>query len=203
MNQIHSRIKQLPFSNLFKAASFLFVVLSLVFLQSNRLSGLDKNLTTTENTWINTAVTFPNNQTATILNLTETQLETAVPTGTNSGNVYVSTDNGSSNNVSFELGSSFVPDASGEAETWQSTFSGTIASDTTWNSDLLLTGDVTVPAGVTLTINGGTTIFGSSVGDDQASGQWADKTELIVFGTLLVNGTETEPVYFTSASANK
>jgi len=145
-----------------------------------------------------TAVTFPNNKAASILHLTETQIDTAVPEGTTSGKVSLTTDTGTSNSVTFELGSNFIPNESGEAATWQSTFSGVIATDTTWNTNLLLTGDVTVPDGVTLTIDEGTTIFAAANSDDQSSGKWTDKTELIVFGTLLVNGSESAPVYFTS-----
>ena len=187
----------------FRFALFSIALVTIIFLQSYSLQGLNPTQDGNRPSWSNTAVTFPNNTSAQILNLAETQIDTAVPAGAINGNVFVTTDTGTSNNVSFELGSSFIPDATGEAETWQSTFSGTIATDTTWNTDLLLTGDVTVPAGVTLTIEAGTTIFGSSTGDDQANGRWTDKTELIVFGTLLVNGTEAEPVYFTSDAATK
>ncbi|MCB8928566.1 MAG: right-handed parallel beta-helix repeat-containing protein [Ardenticatenaceae bacterium] len=184
-------------------ALFSILILCAVFLHSRSLFGLNQSRNASQSNGWQTAVTFPNNKTASILHLAETQIDTAVPEGTTSGNVSVTTDTGTSNSVSFELGSNFIPDEAGEAESWQSTFSGTITTDTVWSTDLLLTGDVTVPAGVTLTINGGTTIFAAANSDDQGSGKWADKTELIVFGTLLVNGNDNAPVYFTSNAATK
>ena len=203
MSQFHDRVTGRSPWKFIQFALFTIIIVSAVFLHSRRLLGQNQPLNVSQTNGWHTAVTFPNNKTATIYQLTETEIETAVPDGTASGNVSVTTNTGTSNSVSFELGSSFIPDEAGEASTWQSTFSGVIATNTTWNTDLLLTGDVTVPAGVTLTIDSGTTIFAVANSDDQSSGKWADKTELIVFGTLLVNGNDSAPVYFTSNSSSK
>lgn len=203
MSQVHRRASKGSVWNFFGVASFIVVIVCAIFLHSRSLLGLNDNLNAGKVDGWNTAVTFPNNKTASILHLAETQIDTAVPNDTVSGNVFVNTATGTSNSVTFELGSSFIPTATDEANAWQTTFSGVIGANTTWNTDLLLTGDVIVPAGVTLTIDGGTTIFASANSDDQSSGKWIDKTELIVFGTLLVNGSESAPVYFTSNAATK
>lgn len=203
MSQFHDRATGRSTWKFIKFALFTMIIISAVFLHSRDLLGLNQTLNVSQSSGWNTAVTFPNNKIASILYLAETQIDTAVPNGTTNGNIFVTTDTGTSNSVAFELGSYLVPTDAGEADTWQSTFSGIIATDTTWNTDLLLTGDVTVPAGVTLTIDGGTTIFAAANSDDQGSGKWIDRTELIVFGTLLVNGSGGAPVYFTSNAATK
>ena len=149
------------------------------------------------------SVYFADNLLAVNINGTETEITAVVPNGTVDGDVYVTGDSGNSNPVDFVIGSSFVPDATGEATTWATTFSGAITSNTTWNSDILLTGDVTVNAGVTLTITPGVTVFFAAGSDDTASGLWTDKTELNVYGTLHAVGTETSPVYFTSNATTK
>lgn len=66
---------------------------------------------------------------------------------------------------------------------------------TTWTGTIVITGDVTVPAGNVLTISSGTSVLfswndqgGDSIGD------WG----ISVLGTLLVNGTQEKPVIFTS-----
>jgi len=67
--------------------------------------------------------------------------------------------------------------------------SGHITSDTTWtaaNSPYVLTGDVTVDPGVTLTIEAGVVVQGNS------------GTELQVQGRLIAIGTATQPITFTS-----
>jgi hypothetical protein len=69
--------------------------------------------------------------------------------------------------------------------------SGPVFEDVTWspeNGVYVLENIVTIPEGVTLTINPGTIIKGRHGGAGK----------LDVFGTLLVNGTEELPVYFTS-----
>ncbi|MEK6775685.1 MAG: right-handed parallel beta-helix repeat-containing protein, partial [bacterium] len=78
------------------------------------------------------------------------------------------------------------------------TTSGTMTSDETWSGAVSLTGDVTVPAGVTLTLNAGTTIAFPALTDDQNGGANTSRSELIVNGSLIINGTETSPVAFTS-----
>ena len=203
MSQIHSRAAKGSVWKFFRFALFTVIILFAVFLHSRSLLGLNRTLNVSKTNGWNTAVTFPNNKPASILQLAETQIDTAVPDGAVSGSVFVTTDTGTSNSAAFELGSNFIPTAANEADAWQTTFSGVIGTDTTWNTDLLLTGDVVVPAGITLTIDGGTTIFAASNSDVKNGGQWTDKTGLIIFGTLLVNGSETAPVYFTSNAATK
>ncbi|MAU00893.1 MAG: hypothetical protein CL608_27425 [Anaerolineaceae bacterium] len=204
MDRVHQRASKGSVWNFLGVALFVFVTVACaIFLHSRSLLGLNENLNAGKVAGWNTAVTFPNNITASILQLAEMQIDTAVPDSAIGGNVFVTSETGTSNSVAFELGSNFIPTAADEADAWQATFSGAIATDTTWNTDLLLTGDVTVPAGVTLTIDAGTTIFASSNSDDQTGGEWIDKTELIVFGTLLVSGSEAAPVYFTSNAVNK
>lgn len=69
--------------------------------------------------------------------------------------------------------------------------SGTIAADTTWdaaNGPYVLTGGVTIPSGVTLTLSPGTVVKGQQYG-------W-----LLVDGTLNANGTASQPIVFTSLS---
>jgi hypothetical protein len=204
MKQIQSQFTARPNRATWKLARLILLVATLlvttfVSATSTFGQGLEGRVEPASST----AVIFPTNRKAQITLLNQTELTAKVPSRTTSGDVYVSTQTGTSNNVPFELGSSFVPSETGEASTWDSTFSGVLGSNTVWNSNLLLTGDVTVPAGVTLTIDSGTTIFVSSDNDDQNGGLWSDKTELIVFGTLLVNGSETAPVYFTSDAAEK
>lgn len=183
----------------------LFVTLMLItfFAQATSIFGQNLADRVPPANKTNTAVIFPVNQKARITLLTQTELNATVPGRAVSGDVFVSAQTGTSNIVPFQIGSSSVPTEAGEADTWDSTFSGIISADTVWDTNLLLTGDVTVPASVTLTINSGTTIFVSSNSDDQTSGVWSDKTELLVFGTLLVNGSESAPVYFTSDTTDK
>ncbi|MCP4421845.1 MAG: hypothetical protein GY805_34970 [Chloroflexi bacterium] len=182
---------------------FATILLVTCFVQAGNIFGQNQDQAAKATGGWNTAVIFPNNQTAQITQRNETEIITTVPNGAMSGDVFVTTQTGTSNGAPFQLGSSFVPTATGEADSWDSTFSGVINSNTTWDTNLLLTGDVTVTAGVTLIISSGTTIFVAANSDDQNSGQWNDKTELMIFGELLLNGSESNPVYFTSNAADK
>ena len=58
-------------------------------------------------------------------------------------------------------------------------------------------GDITIPAGVTLTIEPGTLVQ-FALTDDQSSGADATRVEVILAGTLDVNGTSGSPVAFES-----
>ncbi|HDN27537.1 MAG TPA: hypothetical protein ENG03_10665 [Thioploca sp.] len=57
---------------------------------------------------------------------------------------------------------------------------GALAQDTTWTNDnvYLITGDVTVPSGVTLTINAGTVIQFQASSDDTSGGNETALSEL-------------------------
>lgn len=79
-----------------------------------------------------------------------------------------------------------------------STVSGILAADTTWQGVVRVTGDVTVPAGRTLTIAPGThVLLAGTSGAGSTSG-----ADLIIQGTLALNGTAAEPVSLTAASAD-
>jgi len=128
------------------------------------------------------------------------QISARVPAAAVDGPVVVETEHGDSNDsLPFDVGgSSAVPSESGEGTAWASTVSGQIASNTTWTQNVLVTGDVTVTRGVTLTIAPGVTVFFAAHSDDRASGSWTDKSELRVYGTLIAEGTLAAPIYFTS-----
>jgi uncharacterized repeat protein (TIGR01451 family) len=73
----------------------------------------------------------------------------------------------------------------------QTSFSGTITSDTTWalaDSPFTLTGNVTVSAGVTLTIEPGVDVKFDAL------------KSLVIEGTLIARGTETSTITFTSSN---
>ncbi len=77
---------------------------------------------------------------------------------------------------------------------------GTLFTDTTLSGTNTLTGDLTVPAGKTLTLAAGTTLKFAST-DGMGSGSVATQTELIVLGTLVVQGSAAQPVTFDEATA--
>ena len=75
---------------------------------------------------------------------------------------------------------------------------GVLASNTTWTAagnPYIMTGDVTVPAGITLTIEAGVNIQVTAT-DDQGGDDEFAQTELIVHGTLTVNGSALQRVTF-------
>ena len=82
------------------------------------------------------------------------------------------------------------------------TTSGTLTNDETWSGTVNLTGDVTVPDGVTLTIEPGTVVQALALNDDQGGGNDTSRIELIVNGVLFAQGTEASPIAFTSSSTN-
>ena len=80
---------------------------------------------------------------------------------------------------------------------------GPITQNTTWTSadEHIVTGDVTVPAGLTLTVEAGAVIKFKPLSDSTSSGADNGRSELRVDGgSLIVNGTATSPVTFTSDS---
>ena len=82
------------------------------------------------------------------------------------------------------------------------TTSGTLPGNETWSGTVDVTGDVRVPAGVTLTIAAGTTVRFSALSDDRVGGADTSRCELIVQGVLLVQGTAGSKVTFTSSSGS-
>ncbi len=77
---------------------------------------------------------------------------------------------------------------------------GTLWVDTIISGAAVVTGDLTVAPGVTLTLAPGATLTFDST-DDMAAGQSALKSELIVYGTLAAQGTESQPIKLTDATA--
>ncbi|MCP4865845.1 MAG: hypothetical protein GY897_18060, partial [Alteromonas sp.] len=82
------------------------------------------------------------------------------------------------------------------------TTSGALTADETWSGAVTLTGDVTVPSGVTLTIDPGAVVSFSALNDDQGGGSDSSRVELLVDGALSAVGTVSDPIVFTSTSAN-
>ena len=82
------------------------------------------------------------------------------------------------------------------------TTSGPLAGDEVWSGTITLTGDVTVPEGITLTIQSGTEVVFRALSDDQGGGNDAGRTELIVNGSLLAVGSEGSEIVFTSGAGS-
>jgi hypothetical protein len=70
---------------------------------------------------------------------------------------------------------------------------GELTQDVTWSGTLYIGGDVIVPVGRTLTLEPGTTLKFSADGDPGSTGQNTSKTELIVYGDLVLKGKPGEP----------
>jgi hypothetical protein len=75
---------------------------------------------------------------------------------------------------------------------------GTLIEDETWDGELIITGDITVPAGVTLTIAPGSLITFAPNRDDLLGGADPSRSELVVDGALIIQGTAEDPVLITS-----
>jgi parallel beta-helix repeat protein len=81
----------------------------------------------------------------------------------------------------------------------------TLARDTTWSGDVIVTGDVHVPEGVTLTIAPGTKVRFRKLdeGSDRnlfgIESPYYPQAEIVVTGRLLAKGTADRPILFTSA----
>ncbi|CAB1075355.1 hypothetical protein D1AOALGA4SA_3175, partial [Olavius algarvensis Delta 1 endosymbiont] len=81
------------------------------------------------------------------------------------------------------------------------TTSGALTSNETWSGDVFITGDVTVPSGITLIVEPGTSVQFIALYDDQGGGADASRSELIVAGSLIAEGTADNRIVFTSSSA--
>ena len=85
------------------------------------------------------------------------------------------------------------------------TISGSLLSNTRWTkaqSPIILTGDLTVETGVTLTIDAGVEIRAKNNQDIQSSGLVTSLVELIIRGALVVNGSATEQTSFACETNN-
>jgi hypothetical protein len=76
-------------------------------------------------------------------------------------------------------------------------YAGVLAGETTWSGEILVRGDVLVPAGSTLIVEPGTVVRvrpaeGTRIAPDYLS----PRTEILVHGRLLVRGTADRPVRF-------
>ncbi|MBN1308871.1 MAG: LEPR-XLL domain-containing protein, partial [Chitinispirillaceae bacterium] len=82
--------------------------------------------------------------------------------------------------------------------------SGDITTDTTWTTaegPYYVTGDVTVAADATLTIEPGVQVLFAANSDDRSGGSDTSRSELIVNGSLISIGTADASIQFTSAAA--
>jgi parallel beta-helix repeat protein len=81
----------------------------------------------------------------------------------------------------------------------------TLDGNTTWGNPsqymgYAITGDVVVEASDTLTIEEGTTIYFQDTEDNQAGGADNGRCELIVYGTLIAEGTSSDSILFIPSS---
>ncbi len=85
----------------------------------------------------------------------------------------------------------------------QKYISGEISQNTHWRGDVYIDGDVTIPRGVTLSVEGGSRVFFKPKTDILNAGKDKKRSELIVNGVLQVrDGTSQSKVIFTSESTN-
>jgi hypothetical protein len=77
----------------------------------------------------------------------------------------------------------------------------TIYTDTTWDGLVLLTGDVVVPNGVTLTLTENAKVFAATT-DRFAAGSDTTKVEIIVYGRMLSEGEIADDVIISSSRDN-
>lgn len=81
----------------------------------------------------------------------------------------------------------------------------TLTSDTTWHGDIVVTGDVCVPPGITLTIAPGTKVRFRKIDAESdrnlfgADSPYYPQAEIIVTGKLIARGTPDRPILFSSA----
>jgi parallel beta-helix repeat protein len=107
------------------------------------------------------------------------------------------------------LGSLIVLGAAAEcwATTTREVGKETLTKDTLWAGDILVTGDVHVPVGVTLTIAPGTKVRFARIGSGSdrnlfgTDSPYYPQAEIIVTGRLIAKGTPDLPILFTSAEA--
>jgi parallel beta-helix repeat protein len=79
-------------------------------------------------------------------------------------------------------------------------YSGYLKEDTLWRGRVLLDDDLIIPSGRTLAIESGTVVFIRPSKSTKIEPEWlSSHTELQVHGTLHVEGTAANPVYFLPA----
>ncbi len=84
----------------------------------------------------------------------------------------------------------------------------TLKSDTTWTGEVLVTGDILVPPGVTLTIAPGTVVKFRKIGPESdrnlfgTDSPYYPQAEIIVTGRLIARGTAEKPISFISAETS-
>jgi parallel beta helix pectate lyase-like protein len=78
---------------------------------------------------------------------------------------------------------------------------GTLLTDEIWSGTVRVTGDLTVPAGRTLTVQPGSRVEFLPVVDDVHTGTDIERAEFVVEGDLVASGTVATPTVFTSASS--
>ncbi|MCB0282300.1 MAG: right-handed parallel beta-helix repeat-containing protein [Calditrichaeota bacterium] len=83
----------------------------------------------------------------------------------------------------------------------QSTVSGVITKSATWNGTVYIDGDVTVAEDARLTIEPGTRVLFKPLTDKTGDGIDKTRSELIVYGILIVKGQIENKVHFTSSAA--
>ncbi|MCD4722894.1 MAG: hypothetical protein K8S13_24010, partial [Desulfobacula sp.] len=89
------------------------------------------------------------------------------------------------------------------ALSYAETISGILTEDETWSGIVNITGDITVPEDITLTIEPGTQIILSAQSDDTAGGQDSNLSEFIINGSLVAEGTDGNPILFSSNAVAK
>lgn len=83
----------------------------------------------------------------------------------------------------------------------------TLQKDTTWSGNVLVTGDILVPPGVTLNISPGTIVKFKKIGAESdrnlfgTNSPYYAQAEIIVTGKLIARGTRAQPIIFTSDEA--
>lgn len=79
---------------------------------------------------------------------------------------------------------------------------GAISQNTTWSGRVFVDGDILIDQQVTLTIDPGTAVLFAVTDAQDLEQILEDQVELFVKGVLQVNGTQSEPVIFKSASSS-
>lgn len=74
---------------------------------------------------------------------------------------------------------------------------GTLSQDEIWTTDIYLVGDLTIPQGISVTVNEGITIFFSNY-DLLRMGEDPGQCEIHVDGTLHMTASELQPIRFES-----